>query len=69
MVFRQDKPATIKLAVDAARLIRQLAAAQPETDWTFEYSPETFSFTEQEFALEICEAVMDAFGADAATGR
>jgi 2-isopropylmalate synthase len=62
VVFRQDQPATIRLAVDAARLIRQLAEAQPETDWTFEYSPETFSFTEQEFALEICEAVMDAFG-------
>ncbi|MGC4029813.1 MAG: 2-isopropylmalate synthase [Steroidobacteraceae bacterium] len=61
VVFRQDKPATVKLAVDAAKLIRELAAAQPETDWSFEYSPETFSFTEQDFALEVCEAVMDVF--------
>ena len=61
VVFRQDKPATIKLATDAARLIVELAAAQPETRWSFEYSPETFSFTEQDFALEICEAVMDVF--------
>ena len=43
VVFRQDKPATVKLATDAARLIAELAAAQPETDWSFEYSPETFS--------------------------
>ncbi|MBK6673532.1 MAG: 2-isopropylmalate synthase [Proteobacteria bacterium] len=66
VVFRQDKPATIRLATDAAKVIRELAAAQPETDWTFEYSPEAFSGTEQEFALEICEAVLDAFGATAA---
>src|SRR5690606_20950172 len=61
VVFRQDKLATMKLAVDAAKLIRELAAARPETDWSFAYSPETFSFTEQEFALEVCEAVMDVF--------
>ncbi|MDR2214513.1 MAG: 2-isopropylmalate synthase, partial [Nevskiaceae bacterium] len=61
LVFRQDKAATIKLAVDAARLIRECAEAQPETQWSFEYSPEAFSYTEQDFALEICEAVMDVF--------
>jgi 2-isopropylmalate synthase len=61
VVFRQDKPATIKLAVDAARLIKDLAAARPETDFSFEYSPEAFSATEQEFALEICEAVIDVW--------
>jgi 2-isopropylmalate synthase len=61
VVFRQDKPATVKLATDAARLIVELAAAQPDTRWSFEYSPETFSFTEQDFGLEICQAVMDVF--------
>jgi 2-isopropylmalate synthase len=61
IVFRQDRPATVQLAVDAARLIRDLAAAQPQTDWVFEYSPETFSSTEQDFSLEICEAVVDAW--------
>jgi len=66
VVFRQDKAATIKLAVDAAKVIREQAAAQPDTQWTFEYSPEAFTATEQEFALEICEAVLDAFGANAA---
>jgi 2-isopropylmalate synthase len=66
VVFRQDMAATIKLAVDAAKVIREQAAAQPDTRWTFEYSPEAFTATEQEFALEICEAVLDAFGANAA---
>jgi 2-isopropylmalate synthase len=61
VVFKQDKPATIKLATDAGKLIAELAAAQSDTQWSFEYSPETFSFTEQDFALEICEAVMDVF--------
>jgi 2-isopropylmalate synthase len=66
VVFRQDQAATIRLATDAAQLIRELAAAQPETRWTFEYSPEAFSGTEQEFALQICEAVLDTLGATAA---
>jgi len=61
VVFKQDKPATVRLATDAGKLIAELAAAQPDTRWSFEYSPETFSFTEQDFGLEICEAVMDVF--------
>jgi 2-isopropylmalate synthase len=61
VVFKQDKPATVKLATEAGKLIAELAAAQSDTRWTIEYSPETFSFTEQDFALEICEAVMDVF--------
>jgi len=61
VVFKQDKPATIRLATDAGKLIAELAAAQPETRWSFEYSPETFSSTEQDFGLEICEAVMEVF--------
>jgi 2-isopropylmalate synthase len=58
VVFRQDQAATVRLAVDAARLIRELAAAAPDTDFRFQYSPEAFSGTEQAFALEICEAVL-----------
>ncbi len=61
VVFRQDEAATIRLAADAARLIRELAEAAPETDWTFEYSPEAFSNTEMPFVLQVCEAVMDVF--------
>jgi 2-isopropylmalate synthase len=61
VVFRQDEAATIRLAVDAAKLIRELAAARPETQWTFEYSPEAFSGTELPFVLQVCEAVLDAW--------
>ena len=39
--------------------LRDQAAAQPDTDWYFEYSPETFSTAELDFSLEVCEAVMD----------
>ena len=61
VVFRQDEAATIRLAVDAAKLIRQLAVQQPNTQWQFQYSPEAFSATEQAFAVQICDAVLDAW--------
>lgn len=61
VVFGQDKAATIEMAVRGTRLIRQLCDEQLETRWTYEYSPETFCFTELEFALEICEAVRAAW--------
>lgn len=57
LVFRQSREQIIELAVSAARQIRQRCEEQPQTRWTFEYSPETFCFTEMEFALQICEAV------------
>lgn len=61
IVFRQDKAATVALAVNGARRIRRHCEAQPDTVWCFEYSPETFCFTELAFALEICEAVADVW--------
>ncbi len=64
VVFRQDEAATVKLAVDAARLIRELAAAQPETDFRFEYSPEAFSGTELPFALRGLRGRARRLGAD-----
>lgn len=57
LVFEQDKQATLELAVKGVRQIKALCDAHPQTQWTLEYSPETFNFTEPEFALEICEAV------------
>lgn len=57
LVFRQSREQIIELAVSAARQIRQRCEEQPQTRWTFEYSPETFCFTEMEFALQVCEAV------------
>ncbi len=61
VVFGRDRQGTIDLAVDAATLIRELAASQPETDWYFQYSPETFTATELDFAREICDAVVEVW--------
>lgn len=58
VVFKNDKAATVALAVQAATLIRDLAAGQKGTNWRFEYSPENFSATELPFAVEICDAVV-----------
>ena len=58
-VFQQDQAGTIQMAVQAAKLIQDLAATQPETDWRFQYSPETFTATELDFAKDICDAVLD----------
>ncbi|WP_369750515.1 2-isopropylmalate synthase [Methylovorus sp. MP688] len=63
IVFRMDKPQVKQLAVDSARLIRELAEQQPETEWVFQYSPETFTATELDFAKEVCDAVTEAWGA------
>lgn len=62
-VFGMDRAAVTALAVDAVTQIRDLCAARPETEWTLQYSPETFSATELDFALEICDAVTAAWGA------
>lgn len=61
VVFQMDKPEVIALAVSGAQAMAREAAKQPRTKWTFEYSPETFCFTEPEFALEICERVLDVW--------
>ncbi|MBU1463056.1 MAG: 2-isopropylmalate synthase, partial [Alphaproteobacteria bacterium] len=59
IVFGMELPQIKEIAVTAAKLLRDNAAAQPDTDWHFEYSPETFSTAELDFSLECCEAVMD----------
>ncbi|WP_058913445.1 2-isopropylmalate synthase [Entomohabitans teleogrylli] len=61
LVFRQSEAESVALAVSATRQIRSLCESQPQTAWCFEYSPETFSATEPEFALQICEAVADVW--------
>lgn len=58
VVFGLDRADVLALAVKGATLLRDEAAKQPDTDWRFEYSPETFTATEPEFALEVCEAVI-----------
>lgn len=59
LVFGMEKAEVIELATRATRLIRLHCEQQPDTRWQYEYSPETFCFTEPEFALEICEAVAE----------
>ncbi|WP_312274818.1 2-isopropylmalate synthase [Pseudescherichia sp.] len=57
LVFGMEKAQVIELATRSTRQIRQLCEENPQTRWQYEYSPETFCFTEPEFALAICEAV------------
>ena len=59
IVFQMERPEIKQIAINAAKLLRDNAARMPETDWHFEYSPETFSTAELDFSLECCEAVMD----------
>ena len=59
VVFGMDKADVKKIAIDGAKVLRDQAARFPQTDWHFEYSPETFSTAELDFSLECCEAVMD----------
>ncbi|MFC4255595.1 2-isopropylmalate synthase [Altererythrobacter xixiisoli] len=59
IVFRMSRDEVKQIAVNGAKLLRDEAAKRPETDWHFEYSPETFSTAELDFSLEVCEAVMD----------
>jgi len=61
VVFGLDKPGIVDIAVTGAKLIRELAAAMPETEVVYQYSPESFTGTELDFAVEICEAVMDVW--------
>ncbi|HEX5841076.1 MAG TPA: 2-isopropylmalate synthase, partial [Pseudomonas sp.] len=61
IVFNQDKAGVIEIAVNAAQIIQRLAAANPQTAWRFEYSPEVFSSTETEFAVQVCNAVIGVF--------
>jgi 2-isopropylmalate synthase len=61
VVFGLDKPGIVDIAVTSARQIRDLAATMPETEIIYQYSPESFTGTELDFAVEICEAVMDVW--------
>ncbi|MCW3479320.1 2-isopropylmalate synthase [Neisseriaceae bacterium JH1-16] len=57
IVFNASRDEVKALAVNGTRLIKELTDARPGTEWVFEYSPETFSMTEIDFALEVCDAV------------
>ncbi|EIZ79551.1 2-isopropylmalate synthase [Novosphingobium sp. Rr 2-17] len=59
VVFGMDRADIRQIAVNGASVLRDQAAKYPETKWSFEYSPETFSTAEIDFSIEVCEAVMD----------
>ncbi|QNG37320.1 2-isopropylmalate synthase [Geodermatophilaceae bacterium NBWT11] len=61
VVFNSDKAGIVDIAVHGARLVRKLAENMPETEIRYEYSPESFTGTELEFAVEICNAVTDVW--------
>ncbi|MEA4987815.1 MAG: 2-isopropylmalate synthase [Anaerovorax sp.] len=58
-VFKKSKEQIIEIAEFGANLFNKYAAAQPETEFQFQYSPESFTGTEMEFAAEICNRVID----------
>ena len=59
VVFDQDKEGVKKIATDGAMLVKKLSLANPKTKWSFEYSPESFTGTELDYAAEVCDAVVD----------
>lgn len=56
-VFKTDRAGIIDIAVAGAREVKRCAEAAPETEWVFQYSPESFTGTEMDFAVEVCDAV------------
>lgn len=63
VVLGLDEDGIVDLAVTQTKLVKELAAAQPDTQWGFEYSPEMFSGTELAFSKRVVDAVVDAWGA------
>ena len=62
VVFDMSRDEVKQLAVDSTLLVKRLTDARPDTEWTFQYSPETFTATELDFAKEVCDAVVEAWG-------
>ncbi|MEP0191123.1 MAG: 2-isopropylmalate synthase [Erythrobacter sp.] len=59
IVFRMTKAEVRDIAMAGAKVMRDEAAKQPDTDWHFQYSPETFSTAELDFSIEVCAGVME----------
>jgi 2-isopropylmalate synthase len=58
IVFGLDQAGVKAIAIEGAQILAEQAAKYPQTDWHFEYSPETFSTAEIDFSIEVCAAVM-----------
>ncbi|GGE60734.1 2-isopropylmalate synthase [Streptosporangium jomthongense] len=63
-VFGLDRAGIRDIAVNGAQLVRDLAEQYPDTEWTFQYSPESFTGTELDFAVEVIDAVTDVWRPD-----
>jgi 2-isopropylmalate synthase len=63
VVLGMDEDGIVEMAVGQTKLVKQLVAEHPETEWGFEYSPETFSDTELDFSKRVVDAVVEAWGA------
>ena len=61
VVFGLDRAGILEIAVTGAKLIRDIVAERPGTDWVFQYSPESFTGTELDFVKEVCDAVTDVW--------
>jgi 2-isopropylmalate synthase len=61
VVFKTDKQGIIDIALEGARLCRSLESEVPETNVFYEYSPESYTGTELEFAVDICNQVLEVF--------
>ena len=61
VVFNLDRDGVKAIAVQGAIWVKQYADKQPDTQWTFEYSPESFTGTELDYAKEVCDAVGDVW--------
>ncbi|MGF6881463.1 2-isopropylmalate synthase [Nocardia sp. GAS34] len=59
VVFRADRDAVRKIATDAATLVKQIEQRYPDTNWRYEYSPESYTGTELEYAKQVCDAVSE----------
>jgi 2-isopropylmalate synthase len=60
-VFKANKAEIVSIAANGARQVLEGATRHPDTEWTFEYSPESFSGTEPEYAVDVCNAVLDVW--------
>ena len=60
-VFKKSKDDVKEIATNGAKMVREYAEKYPETDWTFEYSPESFTGTEMDYAVEVINAVTDVW--------
>lgn len=63
IVFKMEKEDILKFAVAGTRMVKEAMAQHPEVNWRYEYSPEVFSTTEPDFAIDVCNAVAAEWGA------